>query len=98
MDVFWKVPKENDPGNTDWSTYGVAYNGTLPSEISDRRPSGVYALKFGKKEVLSAYATFYGNRLALTVSLKPGAAPPKIAPNPDSNDMRIEMTKVADLP
>jgi hypothetical protein len=96
-DIFWKVPRENDSDHEDWTTYGIAHVGALPTQLLPRRSTGIYALKFGKEEPLAAWASFHDGRLALIVSLESGKAPTKMFPDADSNDVRIEMQKVAEL-
>ena len=85
-DVYWRVPSENDPENADWSTHGIAFVGPLATQTEPKRDDGTYPLQFGKKEPVSASASFHGNRLALTLTLQPG-----------EELIRLEMIKVAEL-
>jgi len=97
-DVYWKVPKESDSENSNWSTLGTAHAGTLSTEVLERQPDGTYLLRFGKWDSVYALASFHGKRLILIISLAPDVKPTDILPSHDSNFVRIELMKNADLP
>jgi len=81
--VYWRVPNDAEHH---WLTSGIAFIGTLLTQSSPQQSDGVYPLQLGRREPVSAEASFHDDRLALTIWLKP-----------DTEPVRIEMQKVADL-
>jgi hypothetical protein len=91
--VHWKVPQANI---SEWNTYGIATVGTVPVQVSERR-DGIYPLKMGKENPVSVLASFQGDRLVLVVSLNSDEEPKDIRPAPESDCVRIEMIRVAEI-
>jgi tetratricopeptide (TPR) repeat protein len=103
LDVYWKVPRDNDAKGSDWSTFGIAHVGSISTQVFPQRENGLYPLKFGREDdVLSALSIFYDadgqHRLVLTIAFDPSEEPRDAEPTPDTSCVRIEMTKVAELP
>ena len=92
--VCWIVPKDD---RTDWSTFGIASVGPLPTQVLPQRSDGIYPLRFGKNDFVHALASFHGSRLILVISLDPDEEPKDIRPVPESSCVRIEMTKLAEV-
>ena len=84
MVVYWRIPEDS---SGEWLSNGISDVTRLLTHELPQRSDGVYPLRLGRREPVSAEASFHGDNLALTVWLKPDAEP-----------MRIEMQKVADIP
>ena|GEM_PF-4062132 len=95
--IHWMVPRHEEENTGDWSTFGIAMVGPVPTQTLNRHPTGYYPVRFGSENPVSALASFHGDRLVLIIALD-GQQPESITIIPESNNIRIEMTKTAEIP
>jgi tetratricopeptide (TPR) repeat protein len=98
--VYWRIPKEGDKDDFQWGDTGIAHDGNYDTSLQNRRNDGLYPvhLGVGNDSRLPALASFHNGSMVLVISLNPNEEPKNMTPDADSNCVRIEMRKVADIP
>jgi hypothetical protein len=99
--VYWRIPKEGDKDDLQWGDIGIAHDGNYDTDLQNRRDDGLYPLRLGMNgdSLLPTLASFHDNsNMVLAISLNPNEEPKNMMSEPDSNCVRVEMKKVADLP
>jgi tetratricopeptide (TPR) repeat protein len=99
--VYWRIPKEADKDDSQWGDIGIAHDGNYETFLQNRRDDGLYPVRLGVSgdSMLPALASFHDNdQMVLVLSINPNEEPKNMTSEPDSDCVRIEMKKVADIP